>query len=99
MIPAGLMSAVLASTPSADPTWTPFLGPWHGLQPFWWLLVIPFAFLISVMWKAIRVPDMRTYWRHVLVMWTLILLGLVALGIALAILIDFGIPAMPVNRP
>lgn len=79
--------------------YTPFLTPLNAIQPFWYLLAIPFAFLISMIWKAIRVRDMDLYWRHVTVMATLIVVGLLALAIVLTLLVEVGIPALPVQRP
>ena len=79
--------------------YVPFLSPLNAVQPVWYLLAIPFAFLISMIWKALRVRDMREYWRHVTVMATLIVLGLAVLAVLLSLLVEVGIPAVPVQRP
>ena len=79
--------------------YVPFLTPLNAIQPFWYLLAVPFAFMISMIWKALRVRDLDHYWRHVTVMATLIIIGLLALAIALTLLIEVGIPALPVQRP
>jgi hypothetical protein len=79
--------------------YVPFLTPLNAIQPVWYLLAIPFVFLISMIWKALRVRDMADYWRHVAVMSTLIVVGLAALAIALTLLVEVGIPALPLQRP
>jgi len=84
---------------TATLAWVPFLTPLTAVQPVWYLLAIPFAVLISMIWKAIRVEDMREYARHVSVMATLIVLGLLTLAILLTLLVEVGIPAIPVQRP
>lgn len=45
----------------------PFLDP-IDVDGWWWYLIIPLVFLISMVYKAIRVPKMRRYWRQVVKM-------------------------------
>ncbi len=65
----------------------PFIDPIDVLidiQPFWFLLVIPLCFFISMAWKAVRVPYLSTYWRQVVLMTAqsiILLLGLWVLAL------------------
>jgi hypothetical protein len=77
----------------------PFLTPMQAVQPVWYLLAIPFAILISMIWKAIRVRDLADDWRHVAVMATLVVVGLFLMAVMLMLLVEVGIPAMPLQRP
>ncbi|MFK7959697.1 MAG: hypothetical protein AB8G96_04160 [Phycisphaerales bacterium] len=85
--------------------YVPFLTPINALQDPWWVTLVPFSILISAIWKALRVRDLAstrdlpTYARDVAVMATLMIGGMVALGLLLGVLIEVLIPMMPVARP
>lgn len=85
--------------------YVPFLTPINALQDPWWITLVPFSILVSVIWKAIRVRDLARprdlplYFRDVAVMSTLMIGGMVLLGLLLGVLIEVLIPMMPVNRP
>ena len=66
----------------------PLLEPLNALQGVWYLLLIPLAFGISVIYKAMRLPDLDQFWRHTALMTTQIVLAMVALAICLAILVQ-----------
>ena len=74
--------------------WIPFLEPINWFHRWWYLLLIPLAFGISVAYKAIRVPNLNRYWWQVAIMTTQITLGVTAVGIALALFVQFAIPAL-----
>jgi hypothetical protein len=59
--------------------WRPFLDPLN-LHSYWYLLLIPLAFGISVAYKAVRVHNMSRYWRQVLMMTVQIVGAIVGLG-------------------
>lgn len=61
--------------------WRPFLDPIDA-HAWWFLLIFPVAFLLSLSWKAVRVDDIRGLWRSVLVMTTQTVLVLLGLGFA-----------------
>ena len=72
--------------------WIPFLEPLNLFHQWWYLLLIPLAFGLSVAYKAIRVPNLRLYWRQVAVMTTQIVFGVAALGVLVALFVPFAIP-------
>ncbi|MDY7109436.1 MAG: hypothetical protein SYC29_12440 [Planctomycetota bacterium] len=83
------MTAILAYIPLLDPI--PVFHDW------WFLLLIPLALGISVIYKAMRVPDLREFWRQVAVMTTLIVLAMIAGAILLTIFVRVLIPLIPVE--
>jgi hypothetical protein len=77
--------------------WIPFMQPAPGVPSYWWALVLPLAFLMSMTWKSIRQKDLQGYWPAVLRMSAQIVLGMVALFLALAIVVRVVVPMMPVD--
>lgn len=61
--------------------WRPLLDPIDA-HTWWFLLIFPVAFLLSLSWKAVRVDDVRRLWRSVLVMTVQTVLVLLGLGFA-----------------
>ncbi|MBG80273.1 MAG: hypothetical protein MK089_06340 [Phycisphaerales bacterium] len=74
--------------------WIPFLEPINWFHRWWYLLLIPLSFGISVAYKAIRVHSLKGYWWQVGLMTTQIVLGVLGLGILVALFVQFGIPAL-----
>ena len=74
--------------------WIPFLEPINALQPWWYLLLVPLSFGISVIYKSMRLPRLERFWRQVAIMTTQIVLAMVALAIGLAVLIQVVIPLL-----
>lgn len=60
--------------------WRPFLDP-LPLEQWWYLLLVPLALLISIGYKAVRVGDMRRYWRDVVIMTAQVILVMILLWI------------------
>lgn len=75
----------------------PFLQPLNVVHDWWYLLILPLAFGLSMVYKALRVPDFQNYWRQVVMMTLQIILGLAALAIALFVLVQVVIPALPAD--
>lgn len=71
--------AILAYRPILDPL---------PADNVWWLLLIPIALLVSLAYKAVRIPRMKNYPTAVVVMTMQILLGTMALGVAAYIVIE-----------
>ena len=71
--------------------WRPFLDP-IDIHRSWFLMLLPMSFLISMAYKAVRLPDLDTYWRSVLVMTMQIIVGMIALGLGFFILIQYVLP-------
>ena len=74
----------------------PFLEPLHAAQTWWYLLVIPLTFGISVIYKALRMSRIVSFWREVAVMTMQILVAMVALALGLAVVVQFVVPAIPI---
>jgi hypothetical protein len=83
-------SLLLAAAPEADrwpmPPFRPFIDPIE-LHQWWFLLLIPMAFLVSMSYKAVRLQSIEHYWRHVLLMSAQIVVGMIALGAATYLLV------------
>ena len=75
-------------------TWIPFVMPMNWLQGVWYLLLIPLAFGISVIYKAIRVHDLSTFWAQAWIMMIQIVLGIAALAILLVLFVRLVLPAI-----
>lgn len=69
----------------------PFLDP-LDMQRTWFFLLLPMALLISIAYKAVRVTDMREYWRQVLVMTAQLILAIIGLGAALFFVVQYVLP-------
>lgn len=59
----------------------PFIDP-LTIHDMWYWLLIPMALGIALVYKAVRLPTLERYWRHVLIMGTQIVLGMILLGAA-----------------
>jgi hypothetical protein len=78
-------------------SYIPFLDPLHFFQDWWYLLLIPLSFGISVIYKALRMPRLRRFWREVALMTTQIVLAMVGLAILLIVVVQVLIPVLPVR--
>ena len=83
------MTAVLA--------YIPFLDPIEAFHDWWYLLLIPLSFGISVIYKALRMTRLEGFWRQVAIMTTQIVIGMIALAICLVVLVQVLIPLLPVK--
>jgi hypothetical protein len=77
--------------------WTPFLEPMNAMQSWWYLLLIPLVFGISVIYRALRVEDYAIYWQSVIIMTVQIVLGIGGIAIALGMFVQWVIPLL--NQP
>jgi hypothetical protein len=73
--------------------WRPFLDPLQ-LHQYWWAFLVPLSLGISIAYKAVRLHDLRHYWREVAVMTAQIVLAMILLGIAMFIFLEFLLPAL-----
>lgn len=71
--------------------YTPFLDPIDAHR-WWFLLLIPMAIGVSVVYKAVRMVSLERYWRHVASMTTGIIMGIILLGAAMYVLIEWVMP-------
>lgn len=74
-------------------SWRPFLDPidLHGL---WFLLLIPLALGIAVVYRAVRVADFHNYWGRVAALTVQIVVSMVLLGIASYLFIQVAVPML-----
>ena len=70
----------------------PFLDPILVFNEYWFWLIIPLALGIAAAYKAVRVLDMKTYPREVGVFTVQIIVGILALGIAALVIIEYLLP-------
>ncbi len=75
--------------------YVPFVDPIHALHDWWYLLLVPLAFGISVIYRALKMPRLHRYWRAVATMTVQILLAMVALAVALVVVVEVVIPWLP----
>jgi hypothetical protein len=75
----------------------PFLDPLDVFHDWWFLLVIPLSFGISIIYKAMRMACLDGYWRQVAVMTTQIVLAMIAGAILLMLFVELVIPLVPVE--
>ena len=76
----------------------PFINPLNVFHVWWYLLLAPMALGIAVVYKALKLASLEQYWRQVVMMTVQILLGMIALAVGLAILVQLIIPALPVQQ-
>lgn len=97
MTPHPLLPLAPTAAPSTIPgavlAYTPFIDPIDAHR-LWFLLLIPLALGVSMAYKAVRVDDLSRYWREVLVLTVKIVLGIIALGAASFVVIQFLLPAV-----
>lgn len=87
------MPLTLASLASETLAYRPFLDP-LDLHRAWFLLLFPMAFFVTLAYKSTRVPDLRDLPRQVLIMTVQIILGMIALGFATYLFVEFVAPAV-----
>ena len=75
----------------------PFLDPINAVHDWWYLLLVPLSFSVSVIYLALRMPSLDQYWRRVLLMTVQIVGAIAALAIVLVVLVQVVIPWLPVD--
>jgi hypothetical protein len=78
-------------------SYIPFVYPINAFHAWWYLLLIPLSFGIAVIYKALRVHDLNSFWREVIIMAIQIVLAMIALAIGLVILVQVIVPMLPVR--
>ncbi len=75
--------------------YTPFIDPINAFHGWWYLLLVPLCFGISVIYRALKLPSLEHYWRAVLTMTAQIILVMVGLAIGLVVVVTQIIPRLP----
>jgi hypothetical protein len=81
----------------AHPAYIPFLDPLHCVHDWWYLLLIPLSFGVSVIYKALRMGNLDDFWRQVAIMTTQVVVAMIGLGIGLLVLVQLVIPIVPLR--
>jgi len=81
--------------PRAMLAWAPLLQPAPGVQNWWWLLVIPMAFGVSMAYKAIRVQDLSEWPKAVVRMALQVIAAVIAIAIGTYVLVILLLPMLP----
>ncbi len=87
-----LADLVINSTPDTVHAWRPFLDPITLTGGKWWFLLIPLAFGISMVYKAVRLHKMKRYWREVLMMTIQIIGTMILLAIGIYLFVELFVP-------
>ena len=74
----------------------PFVHPLNAIHDWWYVLLVPLAFGISIIYKAVRLHSLEHFWRNVLVMTTQIVLAMIGLAIVVTVIVLL-IPHMHVD--
>lgn len=86
-----------AAAPGAARGYTPFIDP-LPLHDGWWLTIVPMAFLISVAYKAVRVPETERYFaayaKQVALMTVQMVGGMVALATVVYMVVEVIVPRL-----
>jgi hypothetical protein len=75
--------------------YVPFVDPINLFHDWWYLLLIPLSFGISVIFRALKLPNLDGFWRAVAMMTVQIVLVMAALAAALVVLVQLVIPWLP----
>ena len=78
-------------------SYIPFLYPISLFHDWWYLLILPLSIGISIIYKALRLGSLDRFWHNVVIMSIQIILSMIGLAIALLILVQWIIPALPVD--
>jgi hypothetical protein len=78
----------------ADVAYIPFVHPLNIFFDWWYLLLLPLSFGISVIYKAMRMARPEGYWRQVITMTVQIVIAMIALAVLLGLFVQLVIPAM-----
>ena len=69
------------------PPYRPFIDPIQ-VHALWWLMLLPLAVGVSMVYKAVRMRDLHGYWLAVLRMTVEIVLGMGLLGVATYLVVE-----------
>ena len=77
--------------------YVPFVDPISVFHDWWYLLLVPLSFGISVIYRALKMQSLDRFWRAVAMMTVQIVLVMAALAVALVVLVELVIPWLPVE--
>ena len=74
--------------------YTPFLDPMPMPGGMWWLTLAPLALGIAVVYKAIKLDDLRRYPKQVVMMTTQIVVVMIALAVGIQVVVGWVVPML-----
>jgi hypothetical protein len=74
--------------------WIPFLQPVPELVSLWYLLCIPLVIGVAMVYKALWIPEGRSWGQQVIMMSVLMVGGLAGLAIVLGAFVQIVIPRL-----
>ncbi|MBT4768458.1 MAG: hypothetical protein HOO04_08875 [Phycisphaerae bacterium] len=74
--------------------WIPFLQPVPELVSLWYLLCIPLVIGVAMVYKALWIPEGRSWGQQVIMMSVLMVGGLAGLAILLGAFVQIVIPRL-----
>jgi len=74
--------------------YTPFLDPMPMTGGMWWLTLIPLALGIAVVYKAIKIEDLRRYPMQVVMMMAQIVVVMIALAVGFQVVVGWVAPIL-----
>ena len=74
--------------------WIPFLQPAPELVSLWYLLCIPLVIGVAMVYKALWIPEGRSWGQQVIMMSVLMVGGLAGLAIVLGVFVQIVIPRL-----
>jgi len=73
--------------------YTPFVDA-MSIHAQWYLLIVPMVFFVAVGYKAVRVTDMKRYWRNVFAFVVQVLGVMAVLAVGFTIVITVLVPML-----
>lgn len=77
--------------------WIPFIHPLNVFHDWWFMLLLPLALGIAMIYKGVRMQSLERFWRETLILASQIVLGMVGLAVFVTILVQVLIPLLPVE--
>lgn len=68
--------------------WRPFLEPLMFFQEHWYWLLPPLAFVVSLVWKTLKLPTLEGLWVETFKLTATIVLAMVGAGLFLWLLTE-----------
>ncbi|MFN7021072.1 MAG: hypothetical protein ACK4WH_07060 [Phycisphaerales bacterium] len=82
----GAGTAPATAPAPSDLPWRPFIDPINVHQGWYWLL-IPMAFGVAVVYKAVRMQELNRYWLQVAYLTAQIVIAMILLGAATYVIV------------
>lgn len=78
-------------------SYIPFITPINTLHEWWYLLLIPLAFGISIIYRGVRLRSLEHFWKRVAITTIQIVVAIVGLAVGLSLIVQVVVPMLPVR--